>query len=37
MTTAQIVAIFIFLGMFITIISDKVHRYIPAVGGGVGP
>jgi Na+/H+ antiporter NhaD/arsenite permease-like protein len=33
MTLAQILAIVIFLGMFIAIIYGKVHRYIPALIG----
>jgi len=35
MTIAQIAAILIFAAMFAAIISDKVHRFIPAVGGGL--
>ena len=34
MTAEQIVAIIIFVGMFIAIMSGKVHRYIPALIGG---
>ncbi len=33
MTLAQILAIVIFVAMFITIISGKVHRFIPALIG----
>lgn len=32
---SQIAAVFIFLAMFITIITNKVERYIPALIGGV--
>jgi Na+/H+ antiporter NhaD/arsenite permease-like protein len=36
MTTAQIVAIAIFIGMFIAIIIGKIHRFIPAlIGAGL--
>jgi Na+/H+ antiporter NhaD/arsenite permease-like protein len=35
MTIAQIAAIIIFVVMFAAIISDKVHRFIPAVAGGL--
>ena len=35
MTVAQIAAIIIFIAMFAAIISDKVHRFIPAVVGGL--
>jgi len=33
-TLSQIIALVIFIAMFITIISDKVKRYIPALVGG---
>ncbi len=34
LTLSQILAIVIFLAMFIAIMVGKVHRYIPAIVGG---